>query len=82
MLEISRSGYYDWLNHNPYAREQSNQTLKWKLIELHEKYPALGLAGIYSDRCRVYKITTNSWHHYPTTSNLLKRIIHIDISES
>ena len=46
-LEISRSGYYDWLHHKPCIREQRNQALKRKLVELHQKYPALGLDSLY-----------------------------------
>ena len=46
-LEISRSGYYDWQHHKPGRREQSNQALRRKLVELHEKYPALGLDSLH-----------------------------------
>ncbi len=46
-LEVSRSGYYDWLKHEPSRRDQSNQALKRRLIELHEKYPAMGLDSLY-----------------------------------
>ncbi|WP_301067446.1 IS3 family transposase [uncultured Duncaniella sp.] len=46
-LEVSRSGYYAWLKHKPSVREQSNRALKRRLIELHEKYPALGLDSLY-----------------------------------
>lgn len=96
-LEISRSGYYDWLHHKPCIREQRNQALKRKLVELHQKYTALGLdslyhllkpdfgcsrkrvhcqmrlAGICSVRHQAYKVTTNSQHSHPVSSNLLKR---------
>jgi len=47
ILEISRSGYYGWLRHTPSAQEQRNQTLRRRLVELHEKYPALGLDSLY-----------------------------------
>ncbi len=46
-LEVSRSGYYDWLKHKPSQRERENQALKRRLIELHEKYPAMGLNSLY-----------------------------------
>ena len=46
-LEISRSGYYDWQHHKPGRRERSNQALRRKLVELHEKYPALGLDSLH-----------------------------------
>lgn len=38
-LEVSRSGYYGWVYHKPCGREQSNQTLRRRLVELHQKYP-------------------------------------------
>lgn len=46
-LEVSRSGYYGWLKHKPGMREQRNLALKRKLVELHEKYPAMGLDSLY-----------------------------------
>lgn len=46
-LGISRSGYYGWLEHKPAQREQRNQALKRRLVELHEKYPAMGLDSLY-----------------------------------
>ena len=46
-LEISRSGYYDWKHHKPGIRERSNQALRRRLVELHEKYPALGLDSLH-----------------------------------
>ena len=47
VLEVSRSGYYDWRKRDPSKREQRNQALKRRLIELHEKYPAMGLDSLY-----------------------------------
>ena len=46
-LKVSRSGYYGWLKHKPSEREQRNLELKRKLVELHEKYPAMGLDSLY-----------------------------------
>ncbi len=46
-LDVSRSGYYDWLKHKPSQRERENQALKRRLIELHERYPAMGLDSLY-----------------------------------
>ncbi len=46
-LEVSRSGYYDWLNRKPSERSQRNQELRRRLVELHEKYPAMGLDSLY-----------------------------------
>ena len=42
VLEISRSGYYGWAQHNPCARERRNQALRRRWVELHQNYPALG----------------------------------------
>lgn len=47
ILEVSRSGYYGWLQHKPSWREMQNQALKRRLILLHERYPALGLDSLY-----------------------------------
>lgn len=47
VLEVSRSGYYGWVYHKPCGREQSNQTLQRRLVELHQKYPALGLDSLH-----------------------------------
>ncbi len=46
-LEVSRSGYYDWLNRKPSERSRRNQALRRRLVELHEKYPAMGLDSLY-----------------------------------
>jgi len=43
-LEISRSGYYGWLKRKP---SQRSQALRRWLVELHEKYPAMGLDSLY-----------------------------------
>lgn len=47
ILEIARSGYYDWLDRKPKKREDRNRPLRQALITLHEKYPALGLNSLY-----------------------------------
>ena len=47
VLEVSRSGYYGWQSPKSSGREQSNQALQRKLVELHQKYPALGLDSLY-----------------------------------
>ena len=47
VLEISRSGCHGRARHNPCAWERSNQTLRRRLVELHQKYPALGLDSLY-----------------------------------
>ena len=47
VLEVSRSGYYGWRNPKPSKREQSNQALRRRLVELHQKYPALGLDSLH-----------------------------------
>ena len=46
-LEVSRSGYYGWLKHKETERTLQNQALRRRLVELHEKYPAMGLDSLY-----------------------------------
>jgi len=36
VLNVSRSGYYDWLNREPSERDKSNQSLSGKIIKLFE----------------------------------------------
>ena len=47
VLEVSRSGYYGWLERKPGVRSQKNQALRRRVIELHEKYSAMGLDSLY-----------------------------------
>ena len=47
ILEISRSGFYEWLNRKPSARQQNNIALRQAIIELHHKYPSFALDSIY-----------------------------------
>ena len=44
LLEVSRSGYYEWLGRKPSLRRQKDQELKRRLLSLHQRYPALGMA--------------------------------------
>ena len=46
-LEVSRSGYYAWKNHKPGPRTLENQAISRRLVELHTKYPSLGLDSLY-----------------------------------
>ena len=47
VLEVSRSGYYGWKAEKICRRRLQNQAIRRRLIELHEKYPALGLDSLY-----------------------------------
>ena len=47
ILEVSRSGYYGWKAEKICRRRLQNQALRRRLIELHEKYPAMGLDSLY-----------------------------------
>ena len=47
LLEVSRSGYYEWLGRKPSLRRQKDQELKRRLLSLHQRYPALGLDSLY-----------------------------------
>lgn len=46
-LVVSRSGYYAWLGRGPSERSRRNQALRRRLVELHEKYPAMGLDSLH-----------------------------------
>ena len=46
-MEVSRSGYYSWLKRKPSERSRRNQALRRRLVELHEKCPAMGLDSLY-----------------------------------
>ena len=46
VLEVSRSGYYAWKRHRPGQRELKSQAISRRLVELHTKYPALGLDSL------------------------------------
>lgn len=46
-MEASRSEYYARLGHKPSERSRHNQALRRRLIELHEKYPAMGLDSLH-----------------------------------
>ena len=47
ILDVSRSGYYGWKAEKICRRMLQNQAIRRRLIELHEKYPALGLDSLY-----------------------------------
>ena len=47
ILEISRSGFYEWLNRKASDREKNNIALRKAIIELHQKHPTFGLDSIY-----------------------------------
>lgn len=47
LLEVSRSGYYEWLHRKPSLHRQQDQALKRQLLSLHQRYPALGLDCLY-----------------------------------
>ena len=46
-MEVSRSGYYEWKKRKSSKRDEGNQALRRRLVELHEKYPAMGLDSLY-----------------------------------
>jgi transposase InsO family protein len=47
LLDVSRSGYYAWLTRPISQRQRRNQVLLREIVRLHEKYPSLGLDGLY-----------------------------------
>lgn len=52
LLEVSRSGYYEWLHREVSPRKQHDQALKRRLLALHEQYPSLGLDSLYHMICQ------------------------------
>ena len=46
LLEVSRSGYYEWLNRKPSLHRQQDQALKRRLLSLHQHYPDMGLDSL------------------------------------
>jgi transposase InsO family protein len=47
LLEVTRSAYYAWLKRKPSRRKLEDQAILRKLVELHQKYPALGLDSLH-----------------------------------
>lgn len=45
-LEVSTNGYYAWRIHRPGPRALENHCFR-RLVELHTKYPALGLDSLW-----------------------------------
>lgn len=48
LLEVSRSGYYDWFDRPDCPRKQQDQAIRRELVRLHEKYPAMGLDSLHA----------------------------------
>ena len=71
MLDVSRSGYYAWLTRPISQRERRNQILLREIVLLHEKYPSLGLDGLYHilkrkhtcSRGRIYRLMKRAGIH-------------------
>ncbi len=64
LLEVSRSGYYEWLGRKPSSRKRIHRLMN----EMN----------ISSTRRRAYKATTNSRHAHPIAPNLLARRFSFD----
>ncbi|EGF1853825.1 IS3 family transposase, partial [Escherichia coli] len=66
---VSRSGYYNWVQHEPSDRKQSDERLKLE-IKVARLRKELRL------RCkqkRKFRATTNSNHNLPVAPNLLNQ---------
>ena len=70
MLEVSRSGYYEWLHRGVSKREQRNQALRRELVRLHNKYPALGLDSLYHMLKREFPCSRNRVHRLMKSLNI------------
>lgn len=83
LLEVSRSGYYEWLRRRPSLHAQQDQALKRRLLSLHLLYPAMGLDSLYQlihrdstcSRKRIHRlmnelgISSDRRHAYKATTN-------------
>ena len=47
LLEVSRSGYYEWLHRKDSLHKKHDQKLKRRLVALHEEFPSMGLDSLY-----------------------------------
>ncbi len=49
VLSVSRSGYYEWLNHKPSQRELEDTTIRREIIKSHTQAPSYGADNIHAD---------------------------------
>lgn len=71
LLEISRSAYYAFKHRGISARKKREQQLLRELVELHEKYPAMGLDGLYHTlKNNGFKCSRNSVHRLMKLHNI------------
>lgn len=70
VLEVSRSGYYEWLHRGVSMREQRNQALRRELVRLHNKYPALGLDSLYHMLKKEFPCSRNRVHRLMKSLNI------------
>ena len=47
LLEVTRSAYYAWLKRQPSRRQLEDQAILRELVQLHQRYPALGLDSLH-----------------------------------
>jgi len=65
IFEVSRSGYYDWLERPDSARKVKNNEVLSKIKDVHKAHPMYGLDAIWSEvreitpccRGRIYRLT-------------------------
>ena len=49
LLEVSRSGYYDWIDRPPSKREKKHQEILKIIEKTHKKYPVWGVDPIWAE---------------------------------
>lgn len=70
LLELSRSGYYAWTARGQSRRAASNQILLREMVRLHERYPALGLDGLYHLLKRSFICSRGRIHRLMKANNI------------
>jgi putative transposase len=49
ILEVSRSGYYDWLDRPPSKRDKKHEEILTKIKAIHKKHPTYGVDPIWAE---------------------------------
>jgi transposase InsO family protein len=76
-MGVSRSGYYDWLNHPESNRDKENEKLTQMIKEIsisrHRIGKLMAAANLQCKTKRKFKVTNDSRHNKPVSPNLLNR---------
>ena len=81
LLEVSRSGYYEWLGRKPSLRRQKDQELKRRLLSLHPvSYTHL---DVYKrqELTRLLRICSNNLNQYAKRAHESGNVYAADIDD-